>query len=135
MNNDCLFCKIGSKVIPSSVVYEDEQFLGFLDIQPVSKGHTLLIPKEHYVWMHETPDEVLAKIFITAKKLMNGMRVALSCDYVQISVVGKDVPHLHVHLIPRKFNDGLPQFPTIKYESDGEQDEMIEKIKNSLNSK
>ena len=132
MNETCIFCKISTKVIPSSVVYEDDKFFGFLDIQPVAKGHTLLIPKSHHAWMHETPDDLLAEIFILTKKMMNTLRKGLGCDYVQVSVVGKDVPHFHIHLIPRSFNHGLPQFPTLQYESEDEQKETTERIKSAL---
>ena len=98
---NCIFCKIIKKEIPCSFTYEDDNFVAFLDIKPKAPGHTLLIPKEHYVWMHETPDEVISNIFITTKKLMNKMIKETPCDYVQVSVLGKDVPHFHIHLIPR----------------------------------
>ena len=132
MNESCIFCKIVKGEIPCSKVYEDEKFLAFLDIQPVSKGHTLLIPKAHYPWMHETPDELLAKTFITTKKLMNIIKDGLHCDYVQVTIVGKDVPHLHIHLMPRYFNDTLPMWPTFRYEDQKEKDEILEKIKSTL---
>ncbi len=129
-NDDCLFCKIIDKKIPAYIVYEDNNFLGFLDIRPVVKGHSLLIPKEHYEWIHETPDEIIAKAFIIVKKLIIKMRKSLSCDYVQVVVVGKDVPHFHIHLIPRRLNDNLPQYKTSSYQTDEEQIKISSKIKN-----
>ena len=102
MNDTCIFCKIVTGAIPSNKEYEDELFLGFLDIQPVEKGHTLLIPKNHYEWMVDAPDEIVAQIFVTAKNLIQEMKEKFSCDYVEIKVIGKDVPHFHIHLIPRK---------------------------------
>jgi len=132
MDNNCIFCKIAKGEIPSPVVYEDDKFFGFLDMSPVTKGHSLLIPKEHHVWIHETSDEILSKILIIAKKIINNMRNNLKCDYVQISIVGTEVPHFHIHLIPRHFGDGLPQFEKIKYESDLEKKEIASKIKNAL---
>ena len=128
---NCIFCKISSKEVPSCMIYENNRFFGFLDNNPVVKGHSLLIPKEHHVWMHETPDELLAESFIITKKLMNSMRKGLGCDFVQIVVVGKDVPHFHIHLIPRHFNDKLPQFGTTSYETDKEKEEFTLKIKNA----
>ena len=128
---DCIFCKIVSKEIPSSIVYEDDKFFAFLDNNPVVKGHSLLIPKEHYVWMHETPDELIAETFITAKKIMNLMIKVIGCDYVQLVVIGKDVPHLHVHLMPRYLNDNLPQLKNIQYENDEEIKTFASKIKNT----
>lgn len=126
--SNCIFCKIINKEIPADVVYEDDNFLAFLDIQPVTTGHILIIPKKHVVWMQETPDELLADIFILAKKLMNAIIKGLACDYVQISVVGKDVPHLHIHLIPRYLDDNLPQFATMEYLK-AEAPKTINKIK------
>jgi len=101
MNNNCIFCKIINKEIPTPFTYEDENFVGFLDIHPKAPGHTLLIPKEHYVWMQEAPDEVVSEIFKTAKKLMKKMITEIPCDYVQLNILGKDVPHFHIHLIPK----------------------------------
>ena len=130
-NENCIFCKIAKKEIPSSIVYEDDKFFGFLDISPVVKGHVLLIPKEHHVWMHEVPDELLAESFLTTKKLMKAMRKGLGCDYVQITIIGKDVPHFHIHLIPRHFDDKLPQFVTTSYETEEEKEDATTKIKDA----
>ncbi|MEK7190467.1 MAG: HIT domain-containing protein [Patescibacteria group bacterium] len=127
MNNNCIFCKIVKKEIPCGKVYEDENFLSFLDIQPVSDGHLLIIPKKHIVWMQEAEDEVIAKIFQLSKKLMLAIKNGIKCDYVQVSIVGKDVPHFHIHLIPRYLKDNLPQFQTKKYQ-DGESSEVAKKI-------
>ncbi len=100
MNENCIFCKIISNEIPSSKVYEDDKFLAFLDIHPVSNGHTLLIPKSHHEWMVDAPDELISEIYKVAKKLMIEMKDKNNCEYVKLSVVGKDVPHFHIHLIP-----------------------------------
>ncbi|MCC6199039.1 HIT family protein [Candidatus Nomurabacteria bacterium] len=101
MQNDTVFGKIIRGEIPATKVYEDDRFLAFLDINPVAKGHTLLIPKEQYAWIHEAPDEIIADIFVKANHLIRAMRKGLSCDFVQVSVVGNEVPHFHIHLIPR----------------------------------
>ncbi len=105
MDTNCIFCKIVTKQIPSSIVYEDDNFLGFLDIHPVTRGHMLLIPKVHYPWIHETPSDLVALAFTKVKDLINDMRVRIPCDFVEVSVVGKDVPHFHIHLIPRMMAD------------------------------
>lgn len=131
MNNDCIFCKIVKGEIPASIVYENANFTAFLDIQPISHGHLLIIPKEHIVWMQEAEDETVAEIFKIAKKLMSAMKQGLPCDYVQVSVVGTDVPHFHVHLIPRYFNDGLTNWPTKEYQGE-EKSEVVKKIKGEL---
>lgn len=132
MNNDnCIFCKIINKEIPAPIVYEDENFLVFLDINPLSKGHSLLIPKEHYVWMNETPDELISKIFMMTKKIMNAMIKGIPSDFVQIQVIGKDVPHFHVHIIPRNMSDDLSKKQPINYK-ENEENEIISRIKNAL---
>lgn len=128
---NCIFCKIIKKEIPAWVIYEDDKFIGFLDINPVAKGHSLLIPKEHHAWIHETPDELLSEAFIISKKIIKIMRKNLSCDYVQVNVTGTDVPHLHVHLIPRWLDDGLPRFENLTYKNEEEKEEMMKKIKNT----
>lgn len=128
---NCIFCKIIKKEIPCSDVYEDNNFLAFLDIQPVSDGHLLLIPKKHVVWMQEAEDEIISEIFKLTKKLMLVMKKGINCDYVQVSIVGKDVPHFHIHLIPRYFKDTLSMFPTKKYK-DGESSEAAKKIREAF---
>lgn len=129
--DDCIFCKISKGEIPSPKIYEDASFFVFLDKNPVSVGHLLIIPKKHVVWMQEADDETISEIFKLTKKLMLAVKKGLACDYVQVSVVGKEVPHLHIHLIPRHFKDNLPMFPVNKYR-DGEQEEAMRKITSAL---
>ncbi len=131
MQEKTIFKKIIDKEIPATIVYEDEIFLAFLDIAPVSKGHTLLIPKEEYTWMQDLPDELVGQLFIKAKELMMAIKQGLLCDYVQISVVGKDVPHVHIHLIPRFFNDELHGWRTGNY-GEGEMQNYKDKIQSAL---
>jgi histidine triad (HIT) family protein len=128
---NCIFCKIIKKEIPCDIIYENESFFVFLDNQPVSKGHILIIPKEHIVWMQEASDEIIKDIFILTKKVMLAIKKGLSCDYVQEGVYGEEVPHFHIHLIPRYFNDNLPTFPRKQYE-EGEPSEIIKKITKKL---
>jgi len=114
---NCIFCKIINKEIPCEKVYEDEKFLVFLDIKPVSDGHLLIIPKEHVVWMQDADDETISEIFKLTKKLMLALKNSLPCDYVQESVVGNEVPHFHIHLIPRHNGDNFRNFPTKEYDA------------------
>ncbi|MFA6301019.1 MAG: HIT domain-containing protein [Candidatus Paceibacterota bacterium] len=115
--NNCIFCKIVNKEIPCEKIYEDENFLAFLDIQPVADGHLLIIPKNHIAWMQEADDKTIEDIFKLAKKMMLAIKKGIGCDYIQLSIVGKDVPHFHIHLIPRYLKDNLPQFPTKMYKN------------------
>lgn len=132
MENNTVFGKIIRGEIPATKVYEDQKCLAFMDINPVSKGHLLLIPKEHYVWMQDVPDDLLSYLFIKTKDLMKAMKNSLEeCEYVQVSVVGKDIPHFHIHLIPRTLNDDLLGWPTFKYE-EGVMINLAEKIKTGL---
>jgi len=125
---DCIFCKIVAGEIPSYKIYEDDKTLAFLDINPVTDGHALLISKEHYPMMPDVPDELLSEMFLKVKELMPKIKSALQADYVSVSVVGLDVLHFHIHLIPRKFNDGLANFwPTKKY-AEGEAENVMQKI-------
>jgi histidine triad (HIT) family protein len=101
----CIFCKIASGEISAQKTFEDENFIAFLDIHPKTPGHTLLIPKNHHHWVWDLPDGLFVQLFETAKKLVPELKRKTSADYVQLSVVGKDVPHAHVHLIPRKLDD------------------------------
>lgn len=128
MQNDTVFGKIIRGEIPSTKVYEDERCLAFLDINPVAKGHLLLVPKEHYVWLQDVPDDLLSFIFIKTKGLMKAMIAGLQCDYVQVSVIGKDIPHFHVHLMPRWENDELHGWPTFSYSSEEEKQDFAQKI-------
>lgn len=116
--NDCIFCKIIKGEIPCTKVFEDENNLAFLDINPVSPGHTLIIPKIHSDWMQDASSDVIAQTFILAKNLMTKIVKNLGVDYVQLSVVGKDVPHFHVHLIPRMLGDNIHDKSIYKYAVD-----------------
>lgn len=131
MNNEieknCIFCALIKKEIPCDLIYENENFFSFLDIKPVAPGHLLIIPKKHVVWMSEADDETLSEIFKLTKKMMLALQKAMQCDFVQMSVVGEEVPHFHIHLIPRYKNDKLPNFPTKQYQKELAP-EIIQKI-------
>ena len=128
---NCIFCKIAKGEIPHDRFYEDEKFVAFLDINPVNQGHTLIIPKKHIVWMQDADDEIVSEIFKLSKKIMLAIKKSLGCDYIQVSIIGKDVPHFHIHLIPRYLDDNFPLHPTKKYK-DGEAKEVVKKITSAL---
>ncbi|VGO16973.1 Purine nucleoside phosphoramidase [Pontiella desulfatans] len=109
--SDCIFCKIVEKEIPSTIVFEDADVLAFMDIGPIVKGHALVIPKQHHDPVTETPDEVLAKLFLTAKKIAKAQMNAFGAQGVNIMqnngrAAGQEVEHIHVHVIPRFEEDG-----------------------------
>lgn len=130
--NECVFCKIIKGEIPVAKIYEDDNILAFLDIKPVNHGHMLVIPKKHYEKMEVAPEEVVADVFIGAKKLMGVIKEAMSADFIALSVVGIDVPHFHVHLIPRYFNDKMPVFWPRKEYKEEEKEIIADKIKKIL---
>ncbi len=108
---DCLFCKIASKEIPSELVYEDENSFAFLDIAPMSKGHTVVIPKKHAENMIDLPMEEVGPLFTAVKKVTELLQEKLSPKGFTIGinhgrVGGQLVDHLHIHVIPRYEGDG-----------------------------
>ena len=125
---NCIFCKIVAGQIPADKIYEDQDFMAFLDINPISKGHTLLIPKNHYHWMQDVPDEIISTIFIKSKQLMLNLKEKLICDYVQVVIEGKDVPHFHIHLIPGYLEHKSAEWFHTKYE-ENEMQIFVEKLK------
>lgn len=102
---NCIFCKIVSKEVPSNIVFEDEDSIAFLDIHPKAPRHTLLIPKDHYPWFIDMPENLSDKIFKNARQLAIELKVKHQADYVRLGIVGTDVPHTHLHLIPLKLKD------------------------------
>ena len=102
---DCVFCKIVQGTIPATVSYEDDIVVGFLDIHPVAPGHTILIPKKHFRWFQDLPDDISDHLFRITKQLARTLKKETSADYIHLSIVGKDVPHVHAHLIPRNFSE------------------------------
>lgn len=108
--DDCIFCKIANGEIPSATLYEDERFRVILDLGPASKGHALILPKEHYPNLYELPDELAEKAILLAKKVIVKMTKALDCDGFNVvqnngAPAGQTVFHFHMHLIPRYEND------------------------------
>ena len=95
-----IFSKIVSGEIPSYKIHEDDKFLAFLDINPNSIGHTLCIPKEEIDQIFDLDDKTLSELIIFSKKVANAIKKAVVCERVGMSVIGLEVPHVHVHLIP-----------------------------------
>lgn len=110
--DSCVFCKIARGEIPSYKVYEDEVCLAFLDINPSSKGHTLVLPKEHYSSMVSVPRVVLDHCFEVAQHISQAAMTQLGADGVNVitnigTAAGQSIPHFHIHVIPRYVNDGI----------------------------
>ena len=105
-DDNCIFCKIANGEIPSATLYEDEDFRVILDLGPASKGHALILPKEHAANLYELPDELAAKAMVVAKKVGSVLAKGLNCDGLNVvqnngEAAGQTVFHFHIHLIPR----------------------------------
>ena len=108
-DDNCIFCKLANGEIPTATLYEDEDFRVILDASPASKGHALIIPKEHYANLYELDDDKAAKVMVLAKKMITKLTGILHCDGYNIvqnnnEAAGQTVFHFHMHLIPRYRN-------------------------------
>ncbi|MCI8326626.1 MAG: HIT family protein [Lachnospiraceae bacterium] len=135
--DDCIFCKIVSGEIPSRKIYEDEDMIAIMDLNPTSKGHSLIIPKEHCRDLYEIDEEIAAKVMKTAKKLAQKMTDVLCCDGFNLlqnngEVAGQTIFHFHLHLIPRykDADNNLLKFTSVKL-TDQEMDNLCQQLKNS----
>lgn len=119
---DCIFCKIAGGEIPCHKVYENEHFLGFLDIRPHNPGHVLLIPKEHYQWVDDVP--YTAEYFTVAQKISKALKSKMGAFAVSYLTLGFEIRHAHLHLIPRFLGDGHGGFIDWKNIKDVSEEEM-----------
>lgn len=133
-DENCIFCKIANGDIPAATLYEDEDFRVILDLGPASKGHALILPKEHYANLYELDDEVASKVLVLAKKMITKLTDVLGCDGYNLvqnngEVAGQTVHHFHMHLIPRYEGDqvGITWTPGTLTEEDKE--EILSKLK------
>ena len=104
--DNCIFCKILAGEIPSTTVYEDDDFKAILDVNPAARGHVIILPKRHAANIYELPDEDASKVMVVAKKIATAVRDAFRCDGVNIlqnngEAAGQTVMHFHMHVIPR----------------------------------
>ncbi|GAA1659623.1 HIT family protein [Kribbella alba] len=134
---DCLFCSIIAGSTPAQIVFDTPEVVGFLDVRPVFKGHTLLVPREHIPTLVELPDELTVPLFGAARAVAAAVRTAYEAQgsFVAVNnVVSQSVPHLHVHVVPRTKGDGLRGFfwPRTKYADDAEAEEYAEKLRDAL---
>ena len=129
--SDCIFCKLANGVIPTATLYEDSLFRVILDANPATKGHCLILPKEHYANLWEMPEDLTAKAFVLARRIAAAMTEAMHFDGFNIgqnngTAAGQTVFHFHIQLIPR-YKDGpaivanWPQSPL----TDGDRDAIL----------
>ncbi|MCX6815760.1 MAG: HIT family protein [Candidatus Aenigmarchaeota archaeon] len=131
--HDCLFCKIARNEVPSFKVYEDEKVVAILDINPASSGHTLIMPKKHYLNLHDIPENTLSDCMTVVKKMTDRTRNKLNAVGVNIMQnngrqAGQVIDHIHFHVIPRYENDGIMmRFPRVQLSN-----EEMKKIQDKL---
>ena len=135
--DDCIFCKMAAGQIPVAKIYEDEVVLAFLDIGPISDGHTLLIPKQHFEKLDECPSGLLGQVSSRIGKVAKAVTAAMNSDGYNVlcnngRAAGQVVNHLHFHIIPRNLGDGVfDRWPAYKYKQ-GRAEEIAAGIRKIL---
>jgi histidine triad (HIT) family protein len=138
MSEDCIFCSIVAGAVPAARIYEDQHVLAFLDIGPVEKGHTLVIPKFHHNPLMETPAAVLQQVIVVVRTVARAQMKSLHALGISVSqangeVAGQVVPHIHFHVIPR-FETGahIRNWNSGKYESGEQMQDVARCIREAL---
>ncbi len=136
-DESCIFCKIIRKQAPASIIYEDESVLAFLDIRPLNMGHTLVIPKAHYVDIFETPETELSCVYKVSKRISIAVKKTTRADGISIiqqngKAAGQDIFHFHVHVVPRFEGQKLPGFNELKEVERAKLDEVAKRIRQEL---
>ena len=132
-DDNCIFCKIANGEIPSKTLYEDERFRVILDLGPATKGHALILPKEHFANLYELPEETAGEVMKLAKKMMIKITERLGCEGFNLvqnngDLAGQTVFHFHLHMIPRYRADGQK----IGWRPQEATQEELEEIKNVI---
>lgn len=131
--DSCIFCKIANGEIPARTLYEDEKFRVILDLGPATRGHALILPKEHYADLFELPEETAGEVMVLAKKMAARMKEKLECEGFNLvqnngKLAGQTVFHFHMHLIPRYREDGQK----IGWNPQEVSDEELDKTRNQI---
>ncbi|MHC4677275.1 MAG: HIT family protein [Planctomycetota bacterium] len=135
--DDCLFCRMVAGQIPVAKIFEDEAVLAFLDIGPVSDGHTLVIPKQHFEKLHECPADFLGQVCSPLGKIACAVAAAMNSDGYNLlcnngRAAGQLIGHVHFHIIPRNAGDGVfDRWPSYKYDA-GKAEQIADKIRRNL---
>ncbi|MBI4122225.1 MAG: HIT family protein [Parcubacteria group bacterium] len=132
--SDCIFCKIVKGEIPAAKVYEDDELIAFLDINPINPGHTLIIPKEHYATLLETPELLVSRLFTIVPNLAKAVLQATDTAAFNLgvntgAVSGQVVEHVHLHIMPRREGDGYEMWHGKPYASQDEMNQLANAIR------
>ena len=133
----CLFCAIATGKVPATVVFEDSQAVAFLDHRPVQLGHVLLVPRQHIETLMDLPPDLLGPFFAAGQRLAAAMEARLGAEGSFVAMnnrVSQSVPHLHLHIVPRRKGDGLKGFfwPRKKYADAAEMEAIAAMIRAAL---
>lgn len=131
--DDCIFCKIANGEIPSKTLYENERFRVILDLGPATRGHALILPKDHAANLYELPVDLATNVLVLAKHMATQMTQKLGCDGFNLvqnngEAAGQTVNHFHMHLIPRYLNDGQ----NINWVPSSPSSEELEEVKKQI---
>ena len=135
--DDCIFCKMVAGQIPVAKVYEDEIVLAFLDIGPISDGHTLVIPKQHFEKLHDCPAELLGQVASRLGRIAGAVTAAMNADGYNLlcnngRAAGQLIEHLHFHIVPRNVGDGVfDRWPSYRYPH-GKIEKIADRIRENL---
>lgn len=134
---NCIFCKIINGDIPAARVFENDQVLSFLDINPWNEGHTLVVPKDHHALLHQCPPETAAAVVSQLGPIARAVIESLGAEGYNIlnnngPASGQEIEHLHFHIIPRRSGDGIIRHAPQKTYPEGRIDELAEQIKKAL---
>ncbi|MDX1627097.1 MAG: HIT family protein [Fulvivirga sp.] len=127
-----IFTKIINREIPGHIVAEDDQFIAFLDINPLVKGHCLVVPKQEVDYVFDLDDKVLSGLHLFSKKVARAIENAIPCERIGVAVIGLEVPHTHVHLVPLNSMDDINFSRPKLNPSQEELSQVCEKIKAEL---
>jgi histidine triad (HIT) family protein len=126
--SNCIFCQIAAGESPCYKIYEDKEFIAFLDIYPRVKGHVLLIPKKHYRWIYDVPH--FGKYWEAALKITKALQKALNPEFVNYVTYGIDIPHAHIHILPRTY--GKAYVPEIQQIPKEQMEDVADKIRKEI---
>lgn len=137
VNGGCVFCDIAARMVAAQLVYDDENSLAFLDSHPLFPGHVLLCPREHYVTLLDLPAGLIGPLFATAQLLARAVENAVDAEGTFIAInnrVSQTVPHLHIHIVPRRRRDGLKGFfwPRQHYKDDQAREAVRDAIEREI---
>lgn len=127
-----IFTKIINREIPGHIVAEDEDYIAFLDINPLVHGHTLVVPKQEIDYIFDMKDDKLAGLHVFSKKVAKAIKNSFDCKRVGVAVIGLEVPHVHVHLVPMNSMDDINFTRPKLNPSQEELKTAAEKIKNNF---